>query len=284
MTIPIPPSTLADEGGEGLVDTQPLSATPRERAHKLECIGVGKSFGGRPVLNGAHLALDDGEFVCIVGPSGCGKTTLLRILNGLIQADEGEVRLDGRPVTEPPAAMAMVFQQFGLFPWKTARQNVAFPLEIAGLPAAEIEQRVQEHLALVGLTGHESAYPSQLSGGMRQRVGLARALAAKPEVLLMDEPFASVDAQTREILQEELLRIWSLMRQTVVFVTHSIDEAITLGTRVVVMRSHPGRPERDIVVPIEQPRTVEGVRRHDAYVPLRETIWRLLRDPAREAQ
>jgi NitT/TauT family transport system ATP-binding protein len=178
----------------------------------------------------------------------------------------------------------MVFQQFGLFPWKTARQNVAFPLEIAGLPPTEIEARVQEHLHLVGLKGHEGAYPAQLSGGMRQRVGLARALAAKPAVLLMDEPFASVDAQTREILQEELLRIWSLMRQTVVFVTHSIDEAITLGTRVVVMRGRPGRPECDIPVPIDQPRTVEGVRRHEAYVPLRETIWRSLRNPAREAE
>ena len=167
---------------------------------------MGKWFGEREILQDVNLFLQAGEFVCVVGPSGCGKTTLLRTLNGLIAPDAGTVYLDGTPVSEPPAAMAMVFQQFGLFPWKTARQNVAFPLEIAGLPRAEVDARVRDYLNLVGLAGHESVYPT-ISGGMRQRVGLARALAAKPDVLLMDEPFASVDAQTREVLQEELLDV-----------------------------------------------------------------------------
>jgi NitT/TauT family transport system ATP-binding protein len=229
-----------------------------------------------------NLEVRGEEFLCIVGPSGCGKTTLLRMLNGLIEVDEGHVLLDGKTVVEPPPTMAMVFQQFGLFPWKTVESNVAFPLDMAHIRGPERAERIRDAVRLVGLAGFERSYPAQLSGGMRQRVGLARALAARPDILLMDEPFASVDAQTREVLQEELLAIWSRERQTVIFVTHSIDEAITLGDRVVIMGARPGHVRADVEIPIERPRSVEGVRRHPEYVRLREAIGSQLRTQRQE--
>lgn len=229
-------------------------------------------------MQDVNLAVGAREFLCIVGPSGCGKTTMLRMLNRLIEPDEGDVLLDGKVVTSPPATVAMVFQQFGLLPWKTIERNVSFPLEMAGVKGQERKERVLEAIRMVGLAGREKAYPSQLSGGMRQRVGLARALAARPEVLLMDEPFASVDAQTREILQEELLTIWSRERQTVIFITHSIDEAITLGDRIVIMGGRPGHVLEELPVKLERPRSITSVRRDPEYVRLREYIWDALRD------
>jgi len=195
--------------------------------------------------------------VTIVGPSGCGKTTLLRCIDGLIPYDEGEILVEGERVTEPREGVAMVFQHFGLFPWKTVFDNVAYGLSLKGIAEAEIAARVPEYIALVGLAGFEHAYPYQLSGGMQQRCGLARALAVQPSILLMDEPFAAVDAQTREILQLELLRIWESRPTTMVFVTHSIPEAVFLSSRVVVMSSRPGRITRLVDVDLPRPRGVE---------------------------
>jgi NitT/TauT family transport system ATP-binding protein len=243
---------------------------------KLRCQDLVKHYGDRLILDHVSFDVPAGEFLCIVGPSGCGKTTLLRILHGLVDHDGGQVLLDGAPVLSPPPTMAMVFQQFGLFPWKTVYENVAFPLVLQGLDRQVIHERVQAAIELVGLAGAERHYPAQLSGGMSQRTGLARALAAQADVLLMDEPFASVDAQTREVLQEELLNIWRRHRRTVIFITHSIDEAITLGQRVLVLSAHPGRVHRVLEVPIEEPRSVQAVRRHPRYVPLREAIWEAL--------
>jgi NitT/TauT family transport system ATP-binding protein len=234
---------------------------------------ISKWYDDLEVLHDVSLEIHEHEFVCLLGPSGCGKTTLLRILDGLIHPDEGSVQLDGEVITGPPRQAAMVFQQFGLFPWKTVGQNVAFPLTLARAPQADINEKVRWAIDLVGLTGFEGSFPDNLSGGMRQRVGIARALALGSELLLMDEPFASVDAYTRELLQGELLSIWERFRQTVVFVTHSIDEAITLADRIVVMKTRPGEVYHIFDVPIARPRTIASVRQHAAYEPLRQTIW-----------
>jgi len=247
---------------------------------RIDCSNVYKWFPGGIVLEDISLTVEAGQFVCIVGPSGCGKTTLLRMMAGLAEADHGSVTIGGATVTGPDRRVAVVFQHFGLFPWKSVYRNVALPLQLARTGRAELERRVSEAIAAVGLAGHERKYPAQLSGGMKQRAGLARALATAPDVLLMDEPFAAVDAQVREVLQEDLLALRERLRQTIVFITHSIDEAITLGDRILVMAARPGRIVRDIQVPIEQPRTISLVRRHPAYAGLREEIWDQLRQGA----
>jgi NitT/TauT family transport system ATP-binding protein len=256
----------------GLKEPGPDSSDPVALRVEHVC----KWFGDLLVLRDVSLAVARNEFICIVGPSGSGKTTLLRMMNGLADIDAGSIVVDGRPVTGPRREMAMVFQQFDLFPWKTVARNIAFPLELAHVARGEIKSRVEWATQLVGLEGFEGRYPGQLSGGMRQRVGLARALVVRPDVLLLDEPFGAVDAQTREALQEELLRIWSELRQTAVFITHSIDEAITLADRIVVMSSRPGRVVGVLNVDIPRPRTVEAVRRHPGYPPLREEVRSLL--------
>ncbi|HKI56734.1 MAG TPA: ABC transporter ATP-binding protein [Trueperaceae bacterium] len=250
-----------------------MSVASGTRQAKAAATHISKWYGDLEVLHDVSLEVYQHEFLCLLGPSGCGKTTLLRILDGLIRADDGTITLDGEVVTGPPANAAMVFQQFGLFPWKTVSQNVAFPMVLAGTPRQSIAEKVRWAVELVGLKGFEDAFPDNLSGGMRQRVGIARALAVGPDLLLMDEPFASVDAYTRELLQGELLSIWERFRQTVVFVTHSIDEAITLADRIVVMKTKPGEVYHTFDVPIERPRTVTAVRQHPEYGPLRETIW-----------
>lgn len=249
---------------------------------KLTCSHLYKWYGAAPVLQDADLSVRDHEFLCIVGPSGCGKTTLLRMIAGLIEVDHGDIAIDGAKVTGPPRNVAMVFQHFGLFPWKTVVHNVAFPLQIRKTPKQEIDRLVYPAIELVGLKGSEHRYPWQLSGGMRQRVGLARALVCQPDILLMDEPFAAVDAQVREILQEELLNIWNRYRQTVVFITHSIDEAITLADRVIVMGAKPGRVVGEVEIGIERPRTISTVRHHENYLPLRDAIWSMLRSGTEE--
>ncbi len=250
-----------------------MTVATATRQAKAVASHISKWYGDLEVLHDINLEIYQHEFLCLLGPSGCGKTTLLRILDGLIQPDEGTVSLDGEVIQGPPRQAAMVFQQFGLFPWKTVSQNVAFPMVLARVPQASIAEKVRWAVELVGLKGFEDAFPDNLSGGMRQRVGIARALAVGPEMLLMDEPFASVDAYTRELLQGELLSIWERFRQTVVFVTHSIDEAITLADRIVVLKAKPGEIYHVFDVPIERPRTVESVRKHPAYEPLRQTIW-----------
>jgi ABC-type nitrate/sulfonate/bicarbonate transport system ATPase subunit len=235
-----------------------------------------KWFGDLLVLKDVSLEIARNEFVCIVGASGSGKTTLLRMLNGLAEIDVGRIVVDESEVTGPRRDMAMVFQQFDLFPWKTIEKNISFPLDLAGMEKREIDERVKAAITLVGLGGFESKYPSQLSGGMKQRVGLARALVVRPSVLLLDEPFGAVDAQTRETLQEELLKIWSELRQTAVFVTHSIDEAITLADRIIVMSARPGQVSGILEVDIPRPRTVESVRKDSRYPGLREKVRALI--------
>ncbi len=259
--------------GTELRSTPPDPAAASARRSKVAATHVSKWYGEFEALHDVSLDIYEHEFVCLLGPSGCGKTTLLRIIDGLIKADEGTIALDGTVIGGPPRQAAMVFQQFGLFPWKTVSQNVAFPMVIARTPQAQIDEKVRWAVDLVGLKGFEGAFPDNLSGGMRQRVGIARALAFGPDVLLMDEPFASVDAYTRELLQGELLSIWQRFRQTVVFVTHSIDEAITLADRIVVMKTRPGEVYSLYDVPIERPRSIASVRQHPAYEPLREKIW-----------
>jgi NitT/TauT family transport system ATP-binding protein len=218
------------------------------------------------------------EILCVVGPSGCGKTTLLRCIAGLTDLSAGRLLVDGLPVAGPPQGVAMVFQHFGLLPWKTVYENAAFGLAMAGTAPALIKERVAHYLDVVGLTGFERHYPYQLSGGMQQRVGLVRALAINPSILLMDEPFAALDAQTREILQEELLELMNRPdeRKTMVFITHSIDEAILLGDRVAVMSARPGRIKEMIDMPFGRPRDVDAVRLDPRFAELRQHIWHQL--------
>jgi NitT/TauT family transport system ATP-binding protein len=276
---------MPDRAVPGTSATSPAATAPAGGAAaggRIDCASVYKWFPGGIVLEDVNLTVEAGQFVCIVGPSGCGKTTLLRLMAGLAEADHGQVSIGGAAITAPSPRVAVVFQHFGLFPWKTVQRNVALPLHLAKTDRAEAERRVAEAIRLVGLAGHEGKYPAQLSGGMRQRAGLARALATAPDVLLMDEPFAAVDAQVREVLQEDLLALRDRLQQTIVFITHSIDEAITLGDRIIVMGTRPGRIVRDVIVPIEQPRTIAQVRRHPAYAGLREEIWQQLRQAAVE--
>jgi NitT/TauT family transport system ATP-binding protein len=224
------------------------------------------------------FAINRNEIMCIVGPSGCGKTTFLRCIAGLTDISTGQLLVDGKPVSGPPDGVAMVFQHFGLLPWKTVYENAAFGLAMANTPADKIKERVNHYLELVGLAGFEKHYPYQLSGGMQQRVGLVRALAMNPSVLLMDEPFAALDAQTREILQEELLQLMQRPeeRKTMVFITHSIDEAVLLGDRVAIMSARPGRIKEILDVPFTRPRDVEAMRADPRFAELRTHIWHQL--------
>ena len=226
----------------------------------VQVSGVSKRYaseqGSVRALADVTFDVDPGEFVCIVGPSGCGKTTLFRILAGLEPATRGQVTLNDSVVTEPTPNMGIVFQEYHLFPWRTVRGNIAFGLEKAvGLDGTDRDQRVQQLIDLVGLAGFEDSYPKSLSGGMKQRVALARALAIDPALLLMDEPFGAVDAQTRERLQDELLDIWQETGKTILFVTHDVEEAVTLADRVVVMGRDPGQLREIVPIGIDRPRS-----------------------------
>lgn len=225
------------------------------------------------------------EILCIVGPSGCGKTTFLRCIAGLTDISDGRLLVHGKPIDGPPDGVATVFQHFGLLPWKTVWDNAAFGLAMAGTSQAVIKERVSHYLNLAGLAGFEKHYPYQLSGGMQQRVGLVRALAMNPSVMLMDEPFAALDAQTREVLQEELLALMDRPdeRKTMVFITHSIDEAIILGDRIAVMSARPGRISEILDMPFGWPRDVDAIRADRRFTELREHIWNELR-PERAKQ
>jgi NitT/TauT family transport system ATP-binding protein len=250
---------------------------------RIEIDGVSKRFGDLRVFENVDLTIGEREIVSIVGPSGCGKTTLLRCIDGLAKPDGGEIRVNGQRVTEPPRGVAIVFQHFGLFPWKTVYENVAYGLRLAGVPKKQIEESVPRHIELVGLAGFEKAYPYQLSGGMQQRTGLARALATEPDVLLMDEPFASIDAQTREILQFELLRIWESRPTSMVFVTHSIEEAVLMGDRVVVLRGRPSTVHEVIETGLPRPRT-RDVLSSPRFNEVREHVWSTLMQEAERAE
>jgi NitT/TauT family transport system ATP-binding protein len=233
-------------------------------------------------LERIDLEVRDGEFLCIVGPSGCGKTTLLQILAGLEPASSGTMTLNGRAIRGPGADRGMVFQGYALFPWRTVLQNIAFGLEIKGRSRRERRDVSQRYARMVGLSGFENAYPNELSGGMKQRVGIARALANEPEVLLMDEPFGSLDAQTREIMQREVLDIWRATRRTIVFVTHGVQEAVFLADRIVVMTARPGRIKAMMDVKLPHPRDVTtaefGQLMRPVYAALKEEVSMAMRE------
>jgi len=226
---------------------------------------------GHVALRGLSLEAGPQTFTVLLGPSGCGKTTVLRLVDGLIAPDSGVVRVFGKP-PKPGPRIGLVFQSYRLIPWATVRGNVAFGLKATGLSAQERRDRVHRHLDLVGLARVADAYPRQLSGGMKQRVALARALAPEPEILLMDEPFASIDAQTRELMQIELMRIWTVRRSLVLFVTHSVDEAILLADRVALFSSAPGRVVEVVEVGLERPRWAYDARAEPRYVELRRYL------------
>lgn len=235
------------------------------------------------VLDGIDLAIREGEFITLVGPSGSGKSVLLDIIGGLTQASSGVVHLDGNEITRPDPKTGYVFQQYALFPWRTALSNVEYALEVRGVQKSERHATARYFLSLFGLAGFEDRFPNQLSGGMQQRVAIARALASNPEVLLMDEPFAALDAQTREILQDELLRIWGKIRTTVIFVTHAIEEAVYLADRVVVMTARPGTVKQVIEIDLPRPRDAD-IRASAAFNDHRARVWEALRDEVKKAQ
>ncbi len=244
----------------------------------------GKDEGDTVALQDFTLDVDDGEFVCIVGPSGCGKTTMLRIVAGLETPTDGSVRIETTAGEDRPAN-AMVFQEQGLFPWMTVVDNVAYGLEMRGVRKRERRRRVEPFLEMIGLTRFRNHYPQQLSGGMRQRVSIARAFVTDPDVLLMDEPFAALDAHNKLIMQDELLRIWEGTQKTVLFITHAIDEAISLSDRIVVMTAQPGRIKQ--IVPVHdfpRPRNAAELRGNPRFGALQLEIWRMLEDEVRTAR
>jgi NitT/TauT family transport system ATP-binding protein len=242
---------------------------------KVRIEGVSKSFApGTTALRGVDLQLAENSFTCLLGPSGCGKSTLLNMIAGFLPPSTGRVLVDEREVTGPSADRGVVFQEYALFPWRTAAQNIAFGPMLRRLSRTRQASVVAHYLEVVGLAGHGDKFPSQLSGGMKQRVAIARALANDPSVLLMDEPFGALDAQTREVLQEEMLRIWQHTRKTVVFVTHSISESLFLGDRIVVMATRPGAVKEVLDVTIPHPRD----RSSPEFIALERHIKRLVRE------
>jgi len=253
----------------------------------LEIQHLNKTFStaaGNRVLDDFDLTMRPGEFVSLIGPSGCGKTTALRIVAGLLEQSSGTVVVDGKPSNGPSRDKAIVFQHFNLLPWRTAIDNVAYGLELHGIPKAQRMETAREYLDLVGLTASASKYPAELSGGMRQRIGIARALAIHPKLLLMDEPFGALDALTREHLQGQLARICVERNLTTLFVTHSIDEAIYLSDRVVVMGVQPGRIIAEFKVTMPKPRGEYNFRAEPEYASVREEIWRLLEQQIMRAE
>jgi NitT/TauT family transport system ATP-binding protein len=260
---------------------------------KIQFNKVSKTFAlkeagsqGLPFTAIEDVTLDvrEGEFMVIVGPSGCGKSTLLDLLAGLTKPTRGQITLDGAPIRGPALDRGVVFQQYALFPWRTALGNVEFGLEAKGIAPEQRRQIALDHLELVGLSGFEHRHPHELSGGMKQRVAIARSLAYDPDVLMMDEPFAALDAQTRETLQTELLGIWEKSRKTILFITHGIDEAVVLGQRVAIMTSRPGRIKHVIEIPSELRQGEKDVRSTPEFGRIRHEIWSLLREEVLKAQ
>ena len=256
-------------------------AGPNRDAPKLEVQGISKAYGrdgnALTVLDNISLVVPELGFLVLLGPSGCGKSTLLRIIDGIDTPDAGRVVLDGKDVTGTTGnGRGMVFQSFELFAWRTVLSNVAFGLEVAGMGKAKRLQTARQYIDMVGLSAFQNAFPHQLSGGMQQRVGIARALAINPSILLMDEPYGALDVQTRDLLQDELLNIWEKQRKTVIFVTHSIEEALYLADRIVVISPRPGRIQQDIVVPFARPRSAE-IKSDPVFLELRREIWQMLK-------
>jgi NitT/TauT family transport system ATP-binding protein len=241
---------------------------------------VDLDLGGRAIVRDISFEVKRGEFVCVIGASGCGKTTLLRLLAGLVAPTAGSVRLGGQPVGGPSRDVALVFQDYSraLLPWRTATGNVSLALEALGTPAAERDRRIAPLLAKVGLTDHTEKYPSQLSGGMQQRLQIARSLAQDPSVLLMDEPFGALDAMTRQSLQDEVLRIAAEQQATVLFVTHDLEEALYLGDRIIALYSNPGRIARVVDIPLPRPRNQLTTREHPEFLRLRRDLFTVMEE------
>jgi NitT/TauT family transport system ATP-binding protein len=253
----------------------------------IEVQGVSHTYrtpDGRdvPALDDVSIRFGEKEFVALLGPSGCGKSTLLYLIGGFLPVAAGDIRVDGRPIAGPGPDRGIVFQHFALFPWKTVRDNVLYGLEKQGLPKQERERRAQHFINQVGLDGFESSYPSQLSGGMKQRAAIARTLAVDPKTLLMDEPFGALDAQTRSLMQAQLLEIWQRSPKTVIFVTHDVQEAVFLAQRVAVMSARPGKIKALVDIDIE--RSDAHVFRSKAFVEKVDEIWGLVREEALRAQ
>jgi NitT/TauT family transport system ATP-binding protein len=252
----------------------------------IEFHHVNHDFGARPILRNIDLTVGKSEFVCLVGPSGCGKTTLLRMVGGLLTQTSGDVLFAGKPVNGPAKEISFMFQDYSkaLLPWRTAAGNISLALEAAGTPAASRPERIQELLQKVGLGAHGDHYPVQLSGGMQQRVQIARCLAQEPSVLLMDEPFGALDAMTRQALQDEILRLIAVSRTTVVFVTHDLEEAIYLGDRVVALYPNPGRIAQVFDVDLPSPRDQLTTREHPNFLKLRRQLFDFIREGNRHAR
>ncbi|MHC1624762.1 MAG: ABC transporter ATP-binding protein [Methermicoccaceae archaeon] len=221
---------------------------------ELTVKGITKQYNSFVAIEDISFSVAGGEFVCIIGPSGCGKTTLLRMIAGLDHPTKGEILVDGKTISYPEGDVGFVFQEYGLFPWRNVLKNVEFGLEIMGVKAEERRAVARKYLKMMGLSKFEKNYPHELSGGMKQRVGIARALAVNPKLLLMDEPFGALDAQTRNLLQEEITDIWLKEKKTVLYVTHSVDEAVFLGDRILVLTSSPSRLKKDVEVTLPRPR------------------------------
>src|SRR3954463_550279 len=250
----------------------------------LEVAGLQKTYhkNGRPlaILDIERFAAAEGEFITIIGPSGCGKSTFLHIMGGFIGAEAGAIRVYGSTVTGPGPDRGMMFQEFALFPWKTVAGNVAWGLEAQGAERAHIDEVVSKYLEMTGLSDFRNHYPAELSGGMKQRVALARVLAFDPKVLLMDEPFGALDAQTRESMQEEVTRIWERTRKTIVFVTHDIEEAVYLGDRVIVLSARPGRIREEVKIELPRPRGLE-IKKSMQCHEYRNHVWDMIRSESR---
>lgn len=261
-------------GGKKLVNNAPVC--------KLELRSIAHFFSAVEILRDISFSASEGEFISLVGPSGCGKSTLLRIIDGLVKPSSGQIYVNGTPTDSPGADRSVVFQSDSLMPWRTVLQNVLIGLEIQKKINRDSIEHAKDLVKLVGLSGYESFYPRQLSGGMRQRVNLARALAVSPEILLMDEPFAALDAQTREVMQTELLRIWDQQKKTVVFVTHQIEEAVYLSDWIIVLGRNPGRVLKKFKIDFPRPRPLE--MKHDAeFVATAQEVWQLLDIKPKEA-
>jgi NitT/TauT family transport system ATP-binding protein len=267
LTIPVGQSTRS------AAQSVPAPKIDVRRVSKTFHHWRGKTDSPVPALHDVSIQIAAGEFVCLVGPSGCGKTTLLRLIHGLLEPDSGQVLIDGKANSAPGTHAGFVFQSFRLLPWRTVGDNVEFPLQIQGLPRPERLGRVQKYLRLVGLDDFVHSYPHELSGGMQQRVGLARALALEPQILLMDEPFAALDAQTREFMQLELSRIWEHLGVAVVFVTHSLDEALFLADRIVLLGPRPGSVDEVLPVGLPRPRWDYDFRATTEFLERRAYLW-----------
>ncbi|MBI1963667.1 MAG: ABC transporter ATP-binding protein [Candidatus Rokubacteria bacterium] len=256
-------------------------------AAKIQIAGLGKTYRSREgevvALEGVDLAVDTGEFVTIVGPSGCGKSTLLYILAGFLPPNTGTVRVDGQPVRGPGVDRGIVFQEYALFPWLTVFQNLTYGLEMTGVPRGEREETARRYVKLIGLEGFERRFPRELSGGMKQRVAIARTLAYDPDILLLDEPFGALDAQTRELMQDELLRIWEATGKTVVMITHDVSEAVYLSRRVAVMSRRPGRIVREFPVDLDKSQGRERTVLSQRYTDLRNEVWLTVREEVLKA-